>query len=302
MRKRVSCLLMTFLLAASVGGQEPVSPAAAEDKLAHVLKRVGESVERYHEGMFSVACTEVWRREELKKDFSPKKASEFVFDSVAVRQAKAEDEEVYFGKIVRRLQTVDGKPAQPNRKRGRYDPSPTGGAYLGFLLPKSQSQTAFTFEGERQEEGRKVYVLGFRPRDEQAAAAKWKGRSVNVHAPWRGLLFVDAENFDVLRYEIRLLEEFEFQSPRAFSGGFFRFGPSRKLRYKTADSTVRFRRVQFKDPERTLLLPVSVESLFVLEGVRHPRVRTTLAYRDYRRFVSDVKVIEDAEPGEAPRD
>jgi hypothetical protein len=62
------------------------------------------------------------------------------------------------------------------------------------------------------------------------------------------------------------------------------------------DYAVSFRRVQLKDPEETRLVPDSSESVTVIEGASRPRTRRTTRFSDYRRFRSDVKVVEEPEP------
>ncbi len=107
---------------------------------------------------------------------------------------------------------------------------------------------------------------------------------------------MDSESGDVLQLEWRMVEPYEFESPRVMKVGSLRFGPKRRMRYERMETLTRFRRVAFEDPPETLLLPVSFESLCVIEGASRPRVRTTQTFTDYQRFVSDVKVVEDEEP------
>ena len=45
-------------------------------------------------------------------------------------------------------------------------------------------------------------------------------------------------------------------------------------------------------------MPVAAEWTRVIEGASKPRTRATLRFSDYRRFRSDVKVIEDEGPDE----
>ena len=135
--------------------------------------------------------------------------------------------------------------------------------------------------------------------DDGEPKIEWKGRTFLARPPTRISVWVDAESFDVLQIESRLTEAFEFDSPPAFSAGpFGRFGPSDKLRYAREDYNVRFRPVLFKDPEQTLMLPEYFESVTFIEGASHPGRRTTRSFTNYRRFISDVKVIEEPGPNE----
>jgi hypothetical protein len=292
-KRCVASFALLLFAGAPAAAQEP---PASDEKLARILKSVGESVERYHAALFSIRFTETWRWEELSKEFTPKEAREFVYDDYVIGGKEAGVEGDDSGQIVRRLLKVNGKPARPGR-RGRDEPAPTSHTFLTFLRPEHQKDFAFTPDGEEDCAGRRCHVLSYRILRPQQRGAVWKGRSFKVFGPMAGRLWVDAENSDVLAWELRLTEPVEFNSPNAITlGPLGRFGPSRKLRYERDDFTVRFRRVEFKDPAQTLLLPESTEWVRVLTGASRPRVRITQTFTDYQRFVSDVKIIEEAEP------
>lgn len=274
----------------------PTPVAAYDERLTLLLDRVGESVARYHSELFRIAFTETLRREELRKDMTAKKSKEFVFDTIVEREALSADEEDYYPKVVRRLRTVDGKP---KKSVGRGD-ADAGLAVssLGMLLPKHRDRFVFSLDGEETFDGRRVHRLRIVWREQSPPRVVWKrrlvGMSFGVFAPAVYLVRVDAENYDVLSFESRLAEPFEFESPRTF--GFGRLGPSRRLRYAARDYHARFRRERFKDPEQTLLVPVRAEWVNVIEGAGRPRQRATLNFSDYRRYRSDVKVIEEQDP------
>lgn len=313
MKYRIRCgaasLFIACLLSAVGAGQEQRAEAPLQDKekderLARVLKRVGESVERYQGGLFSIAFTETMREEKLKRDLSTPdgRAREYVFDNIALRQKIAEGEDEIFAKTIRRTKTVNGKPAKEakphveKRKCGNAGPGDSYADPLTFLLPKMQPRYEFTDEGEETLEGRKTHVVGFVPRGQGGPKVVQKDDCFWATLPFKGRIWVDAESGDVLRLEWRLIESYEYESPRAMKIGALRFGPKRRFNYERFESVTRFRRVEFKDPAQTLLLPAAFESLRVIEGASLPRVRVTRTFTDYRRFVSDVKVIEDAEP------
>ena len=278
-------LALACLLCGAPGaarGQEAAARPAPErdERLARILSRVGEAVERYQRGMFSIKFVETVRREELREDLTPKKSKEYVYESVTLRENFSDAEDDYFARTVRRLKAVDGKPAKKTEKGGagaaatdwdRQD-------FLNFLLPKSQKLYQFSFEGEETLRGRQTFRLGALRPGEGEPRVEWKGHSFLAFAPGKMTVWVDAETFDVLQVESHLVREFEFESPRVFSAGpFGRFGPSRKLRFARQDYAVRFRPVRFKDPEQTVLLPEYAEWLTVIEGARRPRVRGRLA-------------------------
>src|ERR1043165_2441620 len=72
-------------------------------RLREVLARVGESVERYHAGLFGLAFGEALRLEELREDMTPKRSREFDFDCVVVREELSKEQGDYYAETVRRL-------------------------------------------------------------------------------------------------------------------------------------------------------------------------------------------------------
>jgi hypothetical protein len=302
MNYRRSLLLLLLLLPtlAPARAQEPEPAPARDERLERILERVGEAVAKYQAELFRIAFTETLRQEELREDMTPKKAKEFVFDTIVAREALSDEEDDYYPKIVRRVRTINGKPAK--RADRRDAAAGTFVSSLVFLLPKNRKEFRFSLEGEEKFEGRPAFRIRMLRPGEGPPRVEWKSRLVGysfyVFAPSVNLLWVDAETGDVLRFESHIAEPFEFEGPGAFNAGpFGRFGPSRRYRLKAQDYAVNFRRVQFKDPEQTLLVPVAAEWTRVIEGASQPRTRATLRFSDYRRFRSDVKIIEE-EPDE----
>jgi len=276
-------------------------PAPADEKLARILDRAGEAVVRYHAELFRIAYTETLRQEELRRDMTPERSKEFVFDTIIEREALSEDdEEDYYPRAVRRLRTVDGEHKKLARQ---VEPAESiSGASLHFLTPKYRGFYEFTLEGEGQVDGRRAHRIRVVRLGQGEPKVEWQKGLVGMHfhafAPSVVTVWVDAENYDTLRVESRLVAPFEFESPRAFGAGpLGRFGPTRRIRYLRHDYAVRFRRERFKDPEQTLLVPSEVEWVIVMEGVSKPRRRNTIRFSDYRRYRSDVKVVEEAGPG-----
>jgi hypothetical protein len=295
-RRSVLFLLLALPTCAPVCAQEPEAAPARDERLERILDRVGEGVARYQAELFRIAFTETLRQEELREDMTPKRSKEFVFDTIVSREALSEDEDDYYPKTVRRLRTIDGKPAK--RAKGRDAAAGAAVSALVFLLPKHRTDFQFSLEGEEQFEGRRAYRIRMVRPGEGPPRVEWQKRLVGtrfyVFAPSVSFLRVDAETYDVLRYESHLAAPFEFDSPRTFGAGpLGRFGPSRRLKYAVRDYAVNFRRERFKDPEQTLLVPVAAGWTDVIEGASKPRTRATLRFSNYQRFRSDVKVIEE---------
>ncbi|HEX8501898.1 MAG TPA: hypothetical protein VF659_15050 [Pyrinomonadaceae bacterium] len=285
---------LALLLGAGWAARGQGATPPGDEKLARILERAGEAVAKYQAGLFHLSFVETLRDEELGKDMTPKKSKEFVFETVVLREEVSAGEDDFYPKSLRRLKTVDGKPAKEGRRVPWYGYNVQS---LALLLPKHRPRFEFTLEGEERVGGRAAYRIRVLQPGQPPPRVEWSrgmlGVGLRFHpfAPTYALLWVDAENFDVLRFESHLVEPFEFDSPRAFGP----FGPSRRLRWMNQDYSVTFRRHTFKDPEQTLIVPEAAEWLTVIEGAKHPRLRATLRFNNYQRFRSDVKVVEEPE-------
>src|SRR5215204_1656101 len=293
-----SVFLLWLALAACVPvlAQGPQAEPAKDGRLGRILDKVGEGVAQYEAELYRIAFTETLRQEELREDMTPKKSEEIVFDTIVSREALSDKGDDYYPLTVRRVRTIDGKPAK--RARMRDTEAFAGVSKLRFLLPKYRNDFRFTLEGEERLEGRAAYRIRMLHPGEGPPRVEWEngiiGWSFSVFAPTVTFLWVDAETYDVLRSESHLAEPFAFESPRTISAGpFGRFGPSRRLKFKVNDLAVNFRRERFKDPEQTLLVPFAAEWTRVVEGASKPRTRATLRFSNYRRYRSDVKIIEE---------
>jgi hypothetical protein len=50
--------------------------------------------------------------------------------------------------------------------------------------------------------------------------------------------------------------------------------------------------VTFHDPEETLLMPANIVTVTVVRNAGVPRMRTTQTFSNYRRFVTDVRLLD----------
>src|SRR3712207_1365919 len=146
MRLMTAAMLCLLCVPGAARGQ-----AAGDGRLASILKRVGESVERYHGGLFSVRFTETLWQEELKEDLkTAKKSKQYVYDSVMLREELSEEEDDYVAVTTRRLVSLDGKP----RKK---DEGKAVNAYnLNSMLTPYQRLSRISLEGEGPLGGRRV--------------------------------------------------------------------------------------------------------------------------------------------------
>lgn len=273
--------IMLALVLILLGIQQPA-------QLADILQKAGERVQDYSKAALSVVCTETSRREELELDLKTtrKKATELTYDLTIVHpQGRAIVER-------RELKSIDGKPAKTGEQPDRPDP-PAYLASLLVLMPQTQSQYAFSFAGMGDLDGHDTFILDYVPATRIPPSVTWKGGGFQVRSQSKGRIWIDPATYDVLRIDTHLIEGFEFKSPPIKrKGPFVAFGPSHQFKLERSDFSIRFGLTHFQEPEQTLLLPASVESVSVFEGSRVPRLRTTHSFTDYKRFTSDIKIVQ----------
>jgi hypothetical protein len=59
-----------------------------------------------------------------------------------------------------------------------------------------------------------------------------------------------------------------------------------------ADSTIRYQPVRFHDPDETLLLPSSIQTLTVIRNSGAPRMRMTQTFSNYQRFITGGRIVK----------
>jgi hypothetical protein len=53
--------------------------------------------------------------------------------------------------------------------------------------------------------------------------------------------------------------------------------------------------VTFRDPDETLMVPASIESLTIVRNAGVPRLRTTQTFSNYRRFVTGGRIVKEVD-------
>ena len=112
--------------------------------------------------------------------------------------------------------------------------------------------------------------------------------SFDIEGGMRGRIWIDANTHDVLRLDRSLNGLVEIPLPRKVTR---RAGAVMFWTMERWDSTIRFKRVTFQDPEETLVLPVESTTLQITRGAGTPRLRTSTHYQAYRRFITAGRLV-----------
>jgi hypothetical protein len=191
--------------------------------------------------------------------------------------------------ILRQILTVNGRAPRPAEEPGCMDPKPVSPEPLMMFLPEERDDFAFTFAGTGRLGGRPAMMFDFKGVVAGPPDISWTTECVSVSLPGRssGRFWVDAASYDVLRLDERLVGLFEFDVPREHR----RRGAAPYMVIERADSSIRYRRVEFTDPPDTLMLPAEVDTVTVIRGGGIQRTRITQRFSDYRRFIADARVL-----------
>lgn len=275
LRRNSAVFVIGLLIASRVGS------ASQSDELAVTLAGLAERTRHYYDRFVSIICTETVRQQELRFSLTPMgKPRVTVYELSVSRDPRSKDESDF--RVGRTLQAMNGRPAGRNQEPGCTDPKTGTPEPLGFLLQEKQRHFRFTLADVKRD-GSGARALDFVESPPGRVRITWKDNCFNAEGGGHeGRLWFDPVSFDVLQIDIRLSKPFLVPTPHGS------FGPVPGIRVERWESTLRFARVQFTQPDETVLLPESVETLTVFRGVPSLRISQTLS--DYRRFLSESSI------------
>ncbi len=249
------------------------------------LDRVSEYVERYYSRAQRLVSRETVTLWPLERD---RRTRRLVYDLRLEWNPSAEPGTPP-AQVVRQLLTADGRPPRPGDDPECMDPKPVSPEPLAILLPKHRDEYAFTSGGTGRIDGRAVVIFDFRALAREPAKVTWKEECVSVELPGRarGKVWADARTAEILRFDEGLTGIFEVPEPP---------DQSRRLRQsqlviEQATTSIRYKPVTFADPEETLLLPASIETLTIIRNADVPRMLRVQTFTNYRRFVTEGRIV-----------
>ncbi len=291
--RRALPILLTLLtgsmvLAQSVDRDEPLSA---------ILARVGAAVQRYYATVQSVMCTETVTQQTVGRDLAADAAfpRRLVYD-LRVAWEPAEDGTVPKPRVHRVLMSANGRAPRPKDKPQCTDPAsgPDGEGEsdrLEFLLPGNHHEFVFSRDGQARINGRMAIVLDYRPREKGKPYAERKDGiegCFSVHTPGfdAGRLWIDRETSDVLRIDQRTAGQVTVRVPPAR-----RWESPLDVTLERNDISTVYRPVTFSDPQETVLLPSSSETLVVFRGPVSAGRRETHRFTNYQRFSTGGRLV-----------
>ena len=279
-------------LAAVSAAAQPRGPAI---DMVGLLARVGEQVERYFMRAQSVICKETLRVQTLGSDLlgDGTMARQIVSDLRVVWEPSPNGDEKPEATVLRDVVTVNGRRPRPKDDLGCWDPKPISPEPLSMLLPDRQENFSFTWGGFGRVDGRPVVMVDYKSLEKGAPIVTRRDNCINIELPGksRGRLWIDQETGEVLRLDEGLTGMVDVALPPDPHRRRWLVEESNFL-IERADTSIRYKRVTFQEPEEAILLPSSIDTLTVIRNSGAPRVRMNQVFSDYRRFVTEGRIIQ----------
>jgi hypothetical protein len=279
-KAKVVLLLFAFCLLTS-HAQSPDS--------APMLARIGAYVEEYYSRAQSILALETVTLQPLTRDFG--------FDGFARRleyELRLEWNPTSPGdtgpaRIVRDLVTVNGRPPRAGQEPRCFDPRGVSPEPLAFLLANRRDGFIFHPGPATDVDGRAAAVYEYRSVRPEPPRVEWRDECASIDLPGRsrGRVWADAETAAIVRLDEQLMGMVDIPVPRDWQ----RKGSAAFMTVERADMSIRYRPVAFSDPDETVMLPSTVETVVVVRNSGSPRLRITQRYTNYRRFVTGGRIV-----------
>lgn len=281
-------LTLAVGLAAAPAAQEPVRGADA----AVTIERVGARVVEWYARAQSIVATEdVWitpLRVDMSRAEPPRRLGYEL--RVAWEPDSTAPGALPEPSIVRQVLSINGRPPRAGEEPQCMDPKAVSPEPLMMFLPAERGDFKFTHAGTARVDGRPAMTIDYKAIVDGDPTITWTKQCVNVSLPGRafGRVWVDAETYDVLRIDEHLAGLFEFDVPLEQQ----RQGGARSMIIERADTSIRYRRVHFRDPDDTLLVPAQIDSTTVIRSGTIRRTHISQRFSGYRRFIGDVRILD----------
>jgi hypothetical protein len=280
---------LVVLLAASVSAQQPSAD------VRDVLERAGGKVAEYLARAQSIMCLEKVYLQRLGLSFGADGPARRVESELRLSWDPSPDDPTPTrARTLRQVLRVNGAPPRKNDDDNCTAPEQQDSEEqpLALLLPGEREKYTFSLGRRDTIDRRSAIVVEFREiRKPTVDVALVDGKedcvSFDIEGGMRGRIWIDANTHDVLRLDRSLGGLVEIPLPRKAQ----RFGVAMHWTMERWDSSIRFRRVKFEDPEETLVLPAEASTLQITRGAGTPRLRTSIQYQSYRRFMTAGRIL-----------
>jgi hypothetical protein len=285
-----ACAALSLVLAGSLSADQS-SPV----DIGAVLQRAGDKVGEYFARAQSIMCLERVSLQRLGIGFGADGPARRVESELRLSWEPSPDNPTPTqARTLRQVLRVNGSAPRKKDYENCTTPEQQDSEEqpLSLLLPDQREKYTFTYSGRDVVDRRDAIVIAFRENrkptvDVSLVEDNEDCISFDIEGGMRGRLWIDAETHDVLRMDRSLSGLIDIPLPRKAT----RRGGALHWTMERWDSSIRFKRVAFQDPEETLVLPVESSTLQITRGAGTPRLRTSTQYLSYRRFMTAGRVV-----------
>jgi hypothetical protein len=284
-------LILSMAALAVASAARPQEPAV---DMPGLLARVAERVEQYFARAQNIICTETVRIQRLGADLlgDGSMARQIVSELRTSWEVSSNGDQRAEPTVLRVVRTVNGRPPRAKDDLACMDPRPISPEPLALLLPDGQRDYSFRWAGLGSVGGRRAAMIDYRSLETGPPVVSRHDDCVSYELPGRirGRVWIDQETGDILRLDQGLTGMVDIPVPPDPHRRKWNSDP-RSLTIQRLDTSIRYKRVTFQDPEETLVLPATIDSLSVVLNSGSPRVRTSYAFSDYHRFVTEGRIV-----------
>ena len=278
--RKLTRLALASLIVCPVA--HPAPTAAQIDQVSAILGALADRTQQYYDRFVSIICTETVRQQELKRNLAPTGKPRVTVFELSVSRSTESGRESDF-RVERTLESVNARPARRNQQPGCTDPKTGTPDPLAFLLKANQDAYRFKLTDQSAGGPSGTRALEFVQRELDRARISWKGNCFDAEGGGHsGTLWYDPATYDVVQVSVHLAKPFVVPVPAVY------FGIQPPIRVERWETTLRFARVNFSQPDETALLPESIDTLSVFTGA--PSFRTRQELSNYRRFLAESSI------------
>jgi len=292
-RSAVAAAVLLTALGLLTAGLDAQTTAADVEA---VLARAAERVEQYIARAQRIVFVEKTSIQYVRSDLTPEGFPRILESDLRVESDADDDGDGTSGpRVVRELRRVNGRAPRKRDDNDCLDPNPISAEPLTFLLPAQRNKYVFTWAGPGKGKDRNMVMVDFKERGggkpevkERTDRAGGEGcYSIDLPGRGRGRVWLDATTFEVVRIDQRINGHVDIRVPdkKNRHPGMPEFQVIERL-----DTSIRYKPFSFSDPEESMLLPESIETLMVVRGMQSYRMQQT--FSNYRRFVTAGRLVK----------
>jgi hypothetical protein len=281
----IALLLGLNALAASAQKAPPFDVPAT-------LSRLADSVTAYYARAQSIICDETVLLQSLGNDLmgdsSPARRLTY---ELRVSWEPSWDGGVPEANVLRTLVRVNNRAPREKDKDGCMDPKAISPEPLAMFLPENQRDYVFTAAGRGKVNGRAALTIDYRAREIGPISSSRRDDCFSIQLPGRtrGRVWVDEVTAEVLRLDERLTGMVDVTLPPDPRQ---RGSVPDRMTVERLDSSIVYRPVSFADPDEVVMLPATKDTVTVVRNAGTPRLRTTQSFRNYRRFMTGIRIVQ----------